>query len=178
MCSELRVSRVKNITLVSLSQTSSHYRNNSQLKLFNAGSSPRKIKDYSLNGFRLNIIWISLCWTLLAKPTFFLGNYLSRINIISEVKQAISLIPNNSKVLTTSYIVPHLTKRKVINWAKSKNAELDNYDVLLLNPNDPGWQSTKEIQNYHIENSISKGWKCQVWESSLHLCMKQNKYSN
>ena len=136
-----------------------------------------KSKDYSLNGFRLNIIWISLCWTLLAKPTFFLGNYLSRINIISEVNQAISLISNNSKVPTTSYIVPHLTKRKVINWAKSKNEELDNYDILLLNPNDPGWQSTKEIQNHHIENSISKGWKCQVWESSLHLCMKPNKYS-
>ena len=137
-----------------------------------------KRKDYSLNGFRLNIIWISLCWTLLAKPTFFLGPYLSRINIISEVNEAISLISNNSKVLTTSYIVPHLTKRKVINWAKSKDEELENYDVLLLNPNDPGWQSTQEIQNYHIENSIYKGWKCQVWESSLHLCMKPNKYSN
>ena len=137
-----------------------------------------KRKEYSVNNFRLYIIWISLCWACLAKPTFFLGQYLSRINIITEVNQSIALISNNSKVLTTSYIVPHLTKRKVINWAKSKDQEINDYDVLLLNPNDPGWESTKEIQNYHIENSISNGWECKVWESSLHLCMKPNKYSD
>ena len=55
------------------------------------------------------------------------------------------LIESNHKVLTTSYFVPHLSQRQYIRFPESLDElnSINEYDILLLNKDDPGWGSSK-----------------------------------
>ena len=121
------------------------------------------------------LTWISICWFSLAKPYFYTGPYLSRISFISSINQAISLISSDSKVLTTSYIAPHLSNRKHIDFPRNDTEKkyLKENDVLLLNPQDPGWGSTKEIQNSILDIAKQSEWICKAYSNGLELCQKE-----
>ena len=56
----------------------------------------------------LQNILIALCWFALAKPYFFLGPYLSRVDSISQINKLIKNFSYDKSILTTSYIAPHL----------------------------------------------------------------------
>ena len=124
---------------------------------------------------RKRFLWMLLCWAALAKPTFFIGPYLTRLDSIKPAKEALAAIPPNSNVITTSYLVPHLSQRVLIKYPNKINhmkLDLDNYNILLLNPLDPGWDSSKTLQEQYLKMAEQYKWKCLKWENGLELCKK------
>ena len=124
-----------------------------------------------------SLIWATACWLALAKPWFFTGPYLERQSDLGDVQSAIALIQPNDSVLTTSYLVPQLSHRSAIAFPKRSSrrplAET-SWSALLLNPQDPGWGSSKRVQQSLLDQAQANGWSCQSWPSSLSLCQKDN----
>ena len=122
------------------------------------------------------LFWNAICWASLAKPWFFTGPYLTRIESISNTHEAISYIPKTSSVLTTSYLIPHLSQRVEINFPKENNNKtiIENYDAILLNPQDPGWGSNNTIQEKLLQTAKKSNWKCKSWKTGLELCINRS----
>tara|TARA_Y200000002_G_C22649085_1_gene650529 strand:+ start:187 stop:1575 length:1389 start_codon:yes stop_codon:yes gene_type:complete len=130
-----------------------------------------KSRFFNLNFYR--IFWIALCWFALAKPYFFLGPYLSRVDSISQINKLIKNFSSNKSILTTSYIAPHLSHRKNIFYPRSNSGKKDiikNIDIILLKPDDPGYDSSTEIQEDIINLAKSRKWNCKELEKNLNLC--------
>ena len=136
-----------------------------------------RIKSSYLS-LRWSFFWIFLTWGLLAKPMFFIGPYLSRLNLISSADDAFSLISNDSRVLTTSYLVPHLSQRESISFPINNIAKIDDFDILLLNPSDPGWLSDSDSQQNYIDQANSQGWLCNQKDKGLTLCARSKDVIN
>ena len=118
--------------------------------------------------------WAVLCWLALAKPWFFTGPYLERISLRNEAAAATAAIPADAGVLTTSYLVPHLSERRQIAFPKkSFNGPLqaDGWTALLLHPSDPGWGSSKKVQQRLLNRAHRSDWDCRRWPSGLELCL-------
>ncbi len=119
------------------------------------------------------VAWVVACWIALAKPWFFTGPYLNKVGMIGDVKQAISTLSPQDRVLTTSYLVPQISQRRHIAFAKqslSQQAFEDGWTVFLLNPNKPGWGSNGSIQTRLLHQAKDRNWTCQSWKSGLELC--------
>ena len=126
------------------------------------------------------VIWAVTLWITLAKPWFFTGPYLNRLNMVSDAEQAISKLTPQDRVLTTSYLVPQISQRQHVAFAKkaqSKQAFDKNWTVFLLNPNQPGWGSKKSIQKHLLNQAEDRNWTCQSWNSGLELCRKPDSKS-
>ncbi len=134
-------------------------------------------KDNSLYSYRFRSIWILLSWSLLAKPGFFLGPYLSRLDSLKPAYEAIEMVDDDSAILTTSYLVPHLSQRQLIQFPKDINLKLESFSYLLLNPYDPGWSSSTTVQNYYLNEAKAKGWFCRSWNNGQTLCSPDNNSS-
>ena len=124
---------------------------------------------------RKTFLWIIICWAALAKPLFFAGPYLSRLDSIIPAREAFKEIPKNANVITTSYLVPHLSQRSFIKYPKIENdikSDLKEFNILLLNPLDPGWDSSNKLQKEYIKTAKENNWKCLKWDNGLELCEK------
>ncbi|WP_164498736.1 DUF2079 domain-containing protein [Synechococcus sp. BS56D] len=119
------------------------------------------------------LTWAVICWLALAKPWFFTGPYLERLNVLQDARAAIAQVKADDAVLTTSYLVPHVSQRRRIAFPRaSLNRELNDqaWTVLLLNPTDPGWGSTRKVQQRLIDQAGLDAWRCRDWPSGLTLC--------
>ena len=127
-----------------------------------------------LISIKKRFLWILIVWSLLAKPWFFFGPYLDRISSIKPARQAFKFIRNDSSVLTTSYLAPHITQRRIINFPKDSDDinNMNQYDVILLNPLDPGWNSGIKVQQSYLTKAKVEGWNCTKWQNGLELCLK------
>ena len=124
-------------------------------------------------GFPWMLCWATVCWLALAKPWFFTGPYLTRVPQLQEVREARALIQPKNAVLTTSYLVPQLSQRTSIGFPKTKLSTLPAtaaWNVLLLNPSDPGWGSSRKVQESLLIQAKDKNWSCESWPSGLELC--------
>ncbi len=120
-------------------------------------------------------LWMIICWAALAKPLFFAGPYLSRLDSIIPAREAFKEIPKNANVITTSYLVPHLSQRSLIKYPKNEvdiKSDLKEFNVLLLNPMDPGWDSSNKLQKEYINTAKENNWECLKWDNGLELCEK------
>ena len=132
-------------------------------------------KEHLKIDYKRRFLWMIICWAALAKPFFFAGPYLSRLDSIKPAREAFIAIPKNAKVITTSYLVPHLSQRRFIKYPNNKNDiknDLNKYNFLLLNPLDPGWDSSNELQKEYIKIAIENNWSCLEWNNGLKLCEK------
>ena len=121
------------------------------------------------------VIWAVALWIALAKPWFFTGPYLNRVTMVGDAQQAISKLTPQDRVLTTSYLVPQISQRQHVAFAKqsqSKQAFDDGWNVFLLNPSQPGWGSKKSIQKRLLHQAKERSWNCKSWDSGLTLCRK------
>jgi len=124
-------------------------------------------------GFPWMLCWAMACWLALAKPWFFSGPYLARIPQLKAIEEAQALIQPQDAVLTTSYLVPQLSQRTSIGFPKKGQSMPLNsgaWDVLLLNPNDPGWGSSRKVQERLLTQAKDRNWSCRNWPSGLELC--------
>ncbi len=120
-------------------------------------------------------VWTSICWASLAKPWFFTGPYMERFDSLLLVREAIQEVSPNSRIIATSYLVPHLSQRVTIGFPRSNSFinNLEGVDTLLLNPSDPGWASSQSVQRELIDLAIKDGWKCKNWSNGLEMCKRQ-----
>ena len=119
------------------------------------------------------VIWAVAFWIALAKPWFFTGPYLNRVTMVGDAQQAISKLTPQDRVLTTSYLVPQISQRQHVAFAKqsqSKQAFDDGWNVFLLNPSQPGWGSKKSIQKRLLDQAKGRNWNCKSWDSGLTFC--------
>ena len=124
-------------------------------------------------GFPWMLCWAMACWLVLAKPWFFSGPYLARIPQLEAVEEAQALIQPQDAVLTTSYLVPQLSQRTTVGFPKNKQSTpLDTaaWNLLLLNPEDPGWGSSRKVQENLLTQAKDRNWSCRNWPSGLELC--------
>jgi hypothetical protein len=121
---------------------------------------------------RIALVWLVAWWVALAKPGFFSGPYLTRVQQLNDVHTAISMVKPDDRVLTTSYLVPHLSHRHHVAFPKSDpQGEIPSpWNLLLLNPKDPGWGSKANIQKQLLTTAQDNQWPCQSWPSGLQLC--------
>ena len=121
------------------------------------------------------VIWAVALWIALAKPWFFTGPYLNRVTMVGDAQQAISKLTPQDRVLTTSYLVPQISQRQHVAFAKqsqSKQAFDNDWTVFLLNPSQPGWGSKKSIQKRLLDQAKERNWNCKSWDSGLTFCRK------
>ena len=117
--------------------------------------------------------WVVACWVALAKPWFFTGPYLQRLALLPDTRAAITEIKANDAVLTTSYLVPQLSQREEIAFARRSMEEVtktNRWNILLLNPSDPGWGSSRDRQQQLLDEVQQAGWTCKNWPSGLERC--------
>ncbi|MEC9453394.1 MAG: DUF2079 domain-containing protein, partial [Cyanobacteriota bacterium] len=72
------------------------------------------------------------------------------------------------------YLAPHLSQRIAIDFPrrKGKSLDLESFDVLLLNPKDPGWGSSRKHQQKLLSKAKQAGWWCESWDNGLELCQR------
>ena len=120
------------------------------------------------------LCWAMACWLALAKPWFFTGPYLARMPQLQDFDKAQALIHPQDAVLTTSYLVPHLSERRQIAFPKKSfdgPLDADGWTALLLHPSDPGWGSSRTVQQRLLNRAHRSDWDCRRWPSGLELCL-------
>ena len=132
------------------------------------------LENKKIFNLKWHFLWIYICWGILAKPYFFTGPYLTRVNYIQPFQEIKEKVGKEDKVITTSYFVPHLSQRQFIRFPVGFD-ELDsinNYDALILNPEDPGWGSSSEIQHEFIKKAKFNNWDCKSYPQNIEFCKK------
>ena len=124
------------------------------------------------------IAWAAACWAALAKPWFFSGPYLNRLALVPESRSALALVKPGDAVATTSYLAPHLSGRRVVLFPAASDGDLEalerrrGINLLLLNPQEPGWASDGALQGSLLKQARQRGWSCQIWPRGLQLCRR------
>ena len=65
------------------------------------------------------VIWSAISFLALAKYSYFFTRYLPLLPEISSIRTAVNLVSPESKVLASSFIVPHLSQRPEIYFASN-----------------------------------------------------------
>jgi len=126
------------------------------------------------------IAWAAACWAALAKPWFFSGPYLGRLALVPESRSALERVKPSDAVATTSYLAPHLSGRPVVIFPAASDGDLETLErkrginLLLLNPQEPGWASDGALQRSLLEQARRRGWTCRIWPRGLQLCRRQD----
>jgi len=98
---------------------------------------PRWIILYSLVGF-----------LALAKVGYISSRYLTALDTWQATRQALTQINSDGNMLTTAFIVPHVTHRPVVKVATrgTDAIDLSQFQSVLLNLRHPGWMSDRQVQ--------------------------------
>ena len=109
--------------------------------------------------------WSLVTFLIFSRFTFFFGPFHNHFESAASRREAIGMIKNNSSILTTNDLVPHLSKRKNIKFTDSKiNYNLDEFDEILLDLKEPGWQSNKDFVDEIYKNLIANNRWSQKYE--------------
>ena len=122
-----------------------------------------------------HLVCIGLCWCLLAKPGFFIDSYRSRVHMIDDFSMAKQLISNDDKVITNSYLAPHLTHREDVIFPSPDGDilhMLNKHNIILLNTLEAGWGSDTTIQKKLLDTAKLENWNCKLVGETLNLCRK------
>ena len=111
---------------------------------------------------KIIILWSIFTFLIFSRLTFFFGHFHTHFDSFRSRKEAISIIRPSSSILTTNDLVPHLSRRKSIEFTNSKSSiNFNDFDEILLDLKKPGWNSTL---NY-VDNIYSKLKSSNLWET-------------
>jgi uncharacterized membrane protein len=105
------------------------------------------------------MLWSIVSFVALAKYGFFTGKYLTRLDQLPALREAIAQVQSTrDPVLTSSYFVPHLTHRSQLEYTKTfaPPTTLEPYQSILLNLQDPGWGSTPDLTQQVFDRAQSE----------------------
>jgi uncharacterized membrane protein len=93
------------------------------------------------------ILWSLATFLFLANYGHFTSVYLDSIDTWFATKTALTQIDRKGAVVTTNYIAPHLTNRKVITLPTEsvESSDLQEFKYILLNLRHPGIKSSTKI---------------------------------
>ena len=151
------------VPLLAIETTYFLQENGNRLSFISKASAQRIVIITSLVGF-----------IALSRITFFLNQYHSNLPIANELNEAIRLVNEESSVLTTSIIAPHLSKRTDIRVSDNENSlDISEYDEILLDSARPGWKSNSDIiDSIHSRASESDNWEIAYQKKSIFLWRK------
>ena len=142
------------VPLLAIETTYFLQENGSRLSFISKASAHRMVIITSLVGF-----------VALSRITFFFNQYQTNFPTINELNVAIRLVNEESSVLTSSIIAPHLSKRKDIRVSDVENSlDISNYDEILLDTARPGWKSNSDI----VDSIYSRARESDKWEMAYH----------
>jgi len=123
---------------------------------------------------KILLIWSIVTFMIFSRLTFFFGPFQDRFDNAYARREAISKVDSQSAVLTSNDLIPHLSRRKIIELSTSdKLDKLDDFDEILLDRIHPGWNSNIEIVNSIIEElETNKNWNKKYEEGSVILFSK------
>ncbi len=86
------------------------------------------------------------------------------------------MIKSSSSVLTTNDLVPHLSRRKSINFTDSQSIiNFDNFDEILLDRKKPGWKSSLNyVNNIYSKLNSSNLWNKRYEKDGIVLFSKED----
>jgi len=124
-------------------------------------------KWFQLRSNYFIIFWSVLIFLIFSRFTYYLGPFHSHFESSEARREAISLVKDTSSVLTTSDIVPHLSKRKNIKFLNSEEVFNEkDFDEILLDIEKPGWKSNSELVDNIYENLESNNNWGKVYEKN------------
>ena len=123
---------------------------------------------------KIIIFWAILTFLIFSRFTYFFGPYHNHFESSKARREAITLINNNSSVLTTNDLVPHLSRRKNIKFTDSKvKYNLKEFDEILLDLENPGWQSNKLfVKEIQKELNLNNLWFKKYQKNNIILFKK------
>lgn len=125
----------------------------------------------------LILVWSLIGFLALAKFGYFWSVYLDRVAILPETYAAIAQITTKEPVLTTSYVVPHLTHRTTIDFLKLSDPTTNpsRFKYVLLNPAVPGWASSPELaQQVLSQVQANPDFELRYQKNSVYLFVKRS----
>ena len=104
---------------------------------------PRFILLYALVGF-----------VALAKFGYFGSRYLSALDTWQATRTVLSQLDGDRPILTTAWIVPHVTHRPLVKVAiqGTQTADLSSFTHVVLNLRHPGWMSDRALQQTLVDH--------------------------
>jgi len=131
---------------------------------------------FSKRASRIVLIWSILTFMIFSRITFFFGPFQDRFDTVDARREAISKISTQSAVLTSNDLIPHLSRRKIIELTSSdKLDKLDNFDEVLLDIKHPGWKSNIELVNSMIKKlETNQNWIKKFEKGSVILFEKSS----
>ncbi|MEA5533455.1 DUF2079 domain-containing protein [Crocosphaera sp. XPORK-15E] len=123
------------------------------------------------------ILWLLITFLALGKYSYFTSRYLEQIETLSAMKEAVTLVPNNVKVLTSPQISPHLTHRSIIKLAikDREPINIQEFDSILLNTRYPGWENSQDtVNNLVVQLQNNSNFKLQYDRDGVVLFNKIN----
>ena len=146
-----------------------------QMSLINIDNGIRVYPQwFSKRASKIILIWSILTFMVFSRITFFFGPFQDRFDTVYERREAISKIDPESAVLTSNDLIPHLSRRRIIELTSSEKIDrLDNFDEVLLDRKHPGWNSNIKIVNSIIKKlETNKHWLKKYEKGSVILFEK------
>lgn len=93
-------------------------------------------------------LWALVGFIALAKFGYFGDRYLSSLDTWQATRAALTQLPSEGSILTTAWIVPHVTHRPTVKvtMTGTETTDLGQFAIVLLNLRHPGWMSTPALQ--------------------------------
>ncbi len=124
------------------------------------------------------ITWAIIVFLLLGKYDFFMTRYLSNIPNLEFLHTAVSLVPNQSSVITTSTIAPHLSHRqniKLINMnLNAVQISEQGFDYVLLDLNMNRKKNAEFNQNLINEMKTNQALNLVYQNGDVYLFRKSS----
>ena len=127
---------------------------------------------------RLLIIWSVVAWLALAKYGYFWTRYAPLFSNVSAVREAVSLVEPDARVLTSGYIAPHLSQRQVLMLLGDTNAETvkqHDLDTVLIAYQHLGLGTSNAAAEQTIKELLeSSSFNLVYQQQDVYLLKKDN----
>tara|TARA_Y100000589_G_C27177569_1_gene639428 strand:+ start:1243 stop:2700 length:1458 start_codon:yes stop_codon:yes gene_type:complete len=133
-------------------------------------------KWFQLRGNYFIIFWSVLTFIIFSRFTYYFGPFHSHFESLEERREAIALVKDTSSVLTTNDLVPHLARRKYIDFLNSEEEyNYKNFDEILLDRKRPGWKSNSEfVDNIYEQLESNNNWEKMYEKNNIVLFVRLN----
>ena len=107
---------------------------------------------------RVLILWSAVAWLALAKYGYFWTRYAGLYAKVSAVREAVSLVEPDARVLTSGYIAPHLSHRSTLmlldNEANNELVAKHGLDTVLIAMQHLGVATSPQVGEATVEKLL------------------------
>lgn len=125
------------------------------------------------------IVFALVSFLALAKVGYFGSRYLDSLDTWQATRTALATINSSGSILTTAFIVPHVTHRPLVKVAiqGTETVDLNQFQFVLLNLRHSGWMSDRSVQQALL-NRLQKSHQFQPQFQQDEVVLFMNKTSS